>query len=101
MRAGHLTIREPALAPWQLLPEIPLSQDLMSEKTPGVLRNDVSEPYESKMKYLETHFALCRFEGIEPLRRVVAQFRKTPRMKETADMSIYTQVKPSDPRLRV
>ncbi|KAL7948087.1 P-loop containing nucleoside triphosphate hydrolase protein [Trichoderma barbatum] len=51
----------------------------------------------SKTQYLETHYKMCRYEAIEPLREAVAEFRENPQRIEVEKSKalIYTKVKPA------
>ncbi|KXG49704.1 uncharacterized protein PGRI_056720 [Penicillium griseofulvum] len=81
---------------WQTQPELPSAKEILGTDVPGDVvslpTNRIWEPWVSKEKYLETHYALIREDSVTPLRNAVGQVRADPFMNDTADISIYEKV---------
>jgi helicase required for RNAi-mediated heterochromatin assembly 1 len=102
---GHvnfeLSTSSPPLAgeEWRSMPELPTSQELnpnWEEERATIMallkKNDITSPYPSKEKYLETHYRLQREEGITMLRFAIKQYRETPGMEDADNTCVYTKV---------
>ncbi|CAI7625625.1 unnamed protein product [Penicillium glandicola] len=81
---------------WQTKPELPSTEEILGTDIPedvvALTPNCISEPWASKEKYLEAHYALIREDSVAPLRNAVARVRADPFMKDTPDISIYEKV---------
>ena len=87
---------------WTSKREIPSSLEIKGEDENATIEeaieldvNRVHAPWESKEKYLETHYRLLREEAVTPLRNAVAEIRETPHILEkdsVEDAAIYEKV---------
>lgn len=98
VRKTHLRDPRPvagteAVGDWQLMPELPTSEEILADAPPKLDGNDVTIAPGSKAKYLETQYRLLRYEGTELLRRAVNEFQRNPNMMESGSFCIYTQVR--------
>lgn len=100
----HVNFKLPAARPgveWLQLPELPTARELNPDGDPDntraaimryLERNNVSKPYESASKYLETHYRLNREEGITFLRFGISEYKYDTRMKDNDSTFVYTKV---------
>jgi helicase required for RNAi-mediated heterochromatin assembly 1 len=99
---------------WRNLPEIPTKVELLSKRgngngrdetevwnsyqkepiyDPNIPHNIVNGPWPSTMDYLGTHYQLLREDGIATLRASIQEFRDNPRMSDSRETNVYTNVK--------
>ena len=87
---------------WLRKREIPSSLEIKGEDEDAKIEeeieievNRVHAPWESKEKYLETHYRLLREDAVTPLRNAVAEVREDPYLAEKdsfEDAAIYEKV---------
>lgn len=87
---------------WMRKREIPSSLEIKGEDENATIEeeieievNRVHAAWESKAKYLETHYRLLREDAVTPLRNAVAEVRENPHMTEKdsfEDAAIYEKV---------
>ena len=77
---------------WRKEPEMPRAGEIMASKPPALPHDEVETLSGNKNLYLEVQYRLLRYEGTELLRRSVQEFRENPRMAETENTAIYTDV---------
>lgn len=77
---------------WREAPEMPHKNEILANDPPPLPRNDVMAPPRNKDRYLEVQYRLLRYEGTELLRRAVQEFREDPKMMESSNTAIYTNV---------
>lgn len=99
----HVNFRLPQSQPgreWLSLPELPTPSELNPGDDPSATRenvmqhlrrNDVSRPYGSRLKYLETHYRLNREEGITFLRFGIGEYKYNPAMMDNENTCVYTK----------
>lgn len=76
---------------WRKFPEVPVSSEMMALGC-ELPHNPIDHTYTSKESYLQTQYALYRFEGTESLRKAIRRFKADPNSMERDDVYIYTQV---------
>ena len=87
---------------WMRKREIPSSLEIKGEDENATIEEDIEigvnrihAAWESKAKYLETHYRLLREDAVTPLRNAVSEVRETPHMTEEEsfeDAAIYEKV---------
>lgn len=77
---------------WREAPEMPQKHEILARDPPHLPHNDVTAPSRNKSRYLEIQYHLLRYEGTEFLRRAVQEFRENPKMMESSNTAIYTNV---------
>jgi helicase required for RNAi-mediated heterochromatin assembly 1 len=106
---------------WRNLPEIPTKEELMPNKDrdkdrytpetwnayqedpiydPNLPHNIIDGPWPSTMEYLGAHYQILREDAIAPLRTSIQQFRDDPKMNDSRETHIYTDVSSLPPRSR-
>ena len=89
-------------AEWLRKREIPSSLEIKGEDENAAIEaeieievNRVHAAWESKAKYLETHYRLLREDAVTPLRNAVAEVRESPMITEKdsfENAAIYEKV---------
>lgn len=77
---------------WRETPEMPQKSEILTNDPPPLPRNGVMAPLRNKDRYLEVQYRLLRYEGTELLRRAVQEFREDPKMMESSNAAVYTNV---------
>ncbi|KAK1655789.1 P-loop containing nucleoside triphosphate hydrolase protein [Colletotrichum phormii] len=77
---------------WRDTPELPRAEEIMKEACILPKKNGLNAVYPTKSAYLRAQYDLLRFEGVEPLRRAVQEYKSAPEMAESTETSIYTDV---------
>lgn len=77
---------------WRETPEMPQKSEILANDPPPLPRNGVMAPFRNKDRYLEVQYRLLRYEGTELLRRAVQEFREDPKMMESSNAAVYTNV---------
>lgn len=84
--------------PYVVQREIPTSDEISvpaDEEAYELEPNNVIGPWESKRKYLSSHYALLREDAVAPLRNVVSELKADPHILEqdsVEDACIYEKV---------
>lgn len=98
---------------WRNLPEIPTKRELLLEKVNEIVDDEswntyqdeplysanlpvniVDGPWPSTMDYLGAHYQLLREDSIASLRASIEEFRANPRMQDSRDTRVYSDVSP-------
>ncbi|KXH28741.1 helicase required for RNAi-mediated heterochromatin assembly 1 [Colletotrichum nymphaeae SA-01] len=77
---------------WRDTPELPHAEEIMKESYTLPKNDGPNAVYPTKSAYLRAQYDLLRFEGAEPLRRAVQEYKSTPEMAESTETCIYTDV---------
>ncbi|KAK1701562.1 helicase required for RNAi-mediated heterochromatin assembly 1 [Colletotrichum godetiae] len=77
---------------WRDIPEVPRAEEIMKEACILPKKSGLNAVYPAKSAYLRAQYDLLRFEGVEPLRRAVQEYKSAPEMAENTEASIYTDV---------
>ncbi len=85
---------------WKGSPELPTAEEVMTERSRFLPRNQLDGPWTSKDAYLEVQYRLLRHEGIEGLRNSVNRFRDYPERKDDGIHCVYVGVSHSPPPTR-
>ncbi|KAL2875130.1 hypothetical protein SGCOL_009702 [Colletotrichum sp. CLE4] len=80
---------------WRDIPEVPRAEEIMKEACILPKKSGLNAVYPAKSAYLRAQYDLLRFEGVEPLRRAVQEYKSAPEMAENTEASIYTDVSKS------
>ncbi|OHE93393.1 helicase required for RNAi-mediated heterochromatin assembly 1 [Colletotrichum orchidophilum] len=75
---------------WCDTPELPRAEEIMKECGTFPKKNGLNIVYPTKGAYLQAQYDLLRFEGVEPLRRAVQEYKSTPEMADSTETCIYT-----------
>lgn len=77
---------------WRDTPELPRAKEIMKESCTLPKNYGLNAVYPTKSAYLRAQYDLLRFEGTEPLRRAVQEYKSAPEMTESTETCIYTDV---------
>ncbi|KAK1726143.1 P-loop containing nucleoside triphosphate hydrolase protein [Colletotrichum acutatum] len=77
---------------WRDTPELPRAEEIIKESCTLPKNNGLNAVYPTKIAYLRAQYDLLRFEGSEPLRRAVQEYKSAPEMAESTETCIYTDV---------
>jgi helicase required for RNAi-mediated heterochromatin assembly 1 len=75
---------------WQAMPEIPTSAEVMTSDSADLPVMPLDSP--DRETYLESHFKLLRYEGVEPLRQAIKEVQRHPSGGDGMDFFIYEKV---------
>lgn len=81
---------------WQTKPELPSAEEVLgieeSDETISLPQNRIEGAWESKEKYLQSHYELLREDSLSPIRTAVQRLRDDPMLNDTHDISVYEKV---------